>query len=455
MLITDIADKGQALGKSGEKVVFVDRAIPGDVVDAWLVKNRKNYSEARVKEVKKKSESRRDPFCSHFGICGGCKWQDMDYPTQLFYKEKQVRDAMKRIAKVENLIVSPILSAPETRYYRNKLEFTFSDRRWLTSEELADKSIVPGNGLGFHIPGRFDKILDIEHCFLQADPSNEIRLALKKYTSEKGYEYFDPVLQKGFLRNVIIRTSQTGDVMVVVIFHHRNEEAIQDIMSFIRDRFRSVTALLYVINGKMNDTVADLTVQLFYGKNHILEKMENLSFKVGAKSFYQTNSVQAEKLYGIARDFAALEGNERVYDLYTGTGTIACFVAKFAKQVVGVEYIEEAIEDAKENARENGITNCSFFAGDMKDVLTDTFFNKHGKPDVIIADPPRAGMQEPVIKSLLHSGAARIVYVSCNPSTQARDMFLLSSAYRAVSCQPVDMFPHTHHVENVVLLQKI
>ena len=400
------------------------------------------------------SPFRITPFCSHFGVCGGCKWQDMEDAAQLRFKEKQVRDAMQRIAKAGDLIIDPIIPSEKTRYYRNKLEYTFSDRRWLTAAELADKDIKAGNGLGFHMPGRFDKILDIQHCYLQPDPSNEIRLKIKAFTTEQGFVYWNPVDQTGFLRNLIIRTSSMGEVMVVMVFAYRDEQAIGLIMGFIRDEFPAVTALLYVINEKKNDSLSDLPVELFHGRDHIREKMQDLVFRIGGRSFFQTNSAQAETLYTVARDMAGLTGKETVYDLYTGTGTIACFVASRARNVIGVEYVPEAIDDARINASINGITNCTFFAGDMKDILIPAFFRENGNPDVIILDPPRAGLQEQVIPNLLQSGADRIVYVSCNPSTQARDMLLLAPVYEALKCQPVDMFPHTHHVENVVLLKK-
>ncbi len=454
LLITDIADRGQALGKDGDKVIFVDRAIPGDLVDVLITRSRKNYAEGRVKTIRQPSPLRVNPFCSHFGVCGGCKWQDMADAAQLRFKEKQVRDAMQRIAKAGDLVIDPIIPSEKTRYYRNKLEFTFSDRRWLTAGELADKDIKAGNGLGFHMPGRFDKILNIQHCYLQPEPSNEIRLKIKTFTTEHGFVYWNPVDQTGFLRNLVIRTSSTGEVMVVMVFAFRDEQAIGRIMGFIRDQFPSVTALLYVINEKKNDSLADLPVELFHGRDHIYEKMQDLLFRIGGRSFFQTNSGQAETLYSVTRDMAGLTGKETVYDLYTGTGTIACYVASRARKVIGVEYVPEAIDDARINASINGITNCTFFAGDMKDVLIPAFFMENGNPDVIILDPPRAGLQEQVIPNLLQSGADRIVYVSCNPSTQARDMLLLSPVYEALKCQPVDMFPHTHHVENIVLLKK-
>lgn len=453
LLITDIADKGQALGKVENQVIFVDRAIPGDIVDVSVVKRRKNYMEGKVVQRKSPSVHRVDPFCSHFGICGGCKWQDMDYHQQLFFKEKQVRDAMIRIARLLEPEISPIIPAPETTYYRNKLEFTFSDKRWLPKEELDNKEIKADYGLGFHIPGRFDKILDISHCYLQQNPSNDIRLAVKSFTVTNEYTYFDPVSQIGFLRNMIIRTSGTGELMVIIVFHFNDEEKINALMNHLKITFPQITSLLYVINAKKNDIVSDLSFQLFAGQDFITEKMGNLVFKVGPKSFFQTNSKQAAKLYEIAGNFAGISAEDIVYDLYTGTGTIANYVAHMAKKVIGVEYIEEAIENAKENSQMNNIKNTAFFAGDMKSVLSDDFFNKHGFPDIIITDPPRAGMELPVVERIRDSGAKTIVYVSCNPATQARDMLLLADRYELKKCQPVDMFPHTHHVENVVLLQ--
>jgi len=453
LLICDIADKGQALGKTGEKVVFVDRAIPGDVVDVWVTRNRKNYLEGRVKELKTGSPYRSSPFCSHFGVCGGCKWQDMQYEKQLFFKQKQVADAMQRIARMSDLQIEPIIPAPETTYYRNKLEFTFSNKRWLTREELADKEIAAGYGLGFHIPGRFDKILNIDHCYLQPDPSNAIRLEVKAFTLQNGYTYFDPVIQQGYLRNMIIRTASTGEIMVIIVFHYEDAEKRNMLLKHLQQRFPEITSLLYVINGKKNDVISDLPAFHFAGREFITERMENLVFKIGPKSFYQTNAEQAYQLYVIAREFADLDGSQTVYDLYTGTGTIANFIASGAKKVVGVEYVREAVLDANENAVLNNIKHAEFYAGDMKEILTQSFFDRHGKPDVIITDPPRAGMEEAVVARLLESGANSIVYVSCNPATQARDMLMLSTAYLPVKCQPVDMFPHTHHVENVVLLK--
>lgn len=453
LLITDIADKGQVLGKNDQQVVFVDRAVPGDIVDVWVIKGKKNFAEAKVKEIKVFSEFRTTPFCSHFGICGGCKWQNMLYSKQLFYKQKQVSDAMKRIAKMPDLEILEIIPAPKTTFYRNKLEFTFSDKRWLPKEELENKAIVAGNGLGFHIPGRFDKILDIKECFLQAAPSNAIRLFIKEITDKNAFSYFDPVEQKGFLRNLIIRTATSGEIMVIVIFHYEDEERRVALLEHIRLRFSEISSLMFIINPKKNDVYSDLQVHPYSGNNFILERMSNLIFKVGPKSFYQTNAEQALKLYSIASDFAEIRAGDTVYDLYTGTGTIANFVAGMAGKVIGIDYIPEAIADANENSRINNISNTAFFSGDMKDILSTSFFSENGKPDIIIADPPRAGMSVPVVENILHSGASRIVYVSCNPSTQARDMQLLSEKYTATKCQPVDMFPHTHHVENVVLLQ--
>ncbi len=436
-------------------VVFVPFAAPGDVVDIQLFKKRHNYAEGKVVAIHEYAQEREQPFCEHFGVCGGCKWQHLPYEAQLRYKQKQVVDNLTRIGKIHMEEVRPILGSARTRFYRNKLEYTFSNKKWLLEEQVnSGEAIDNMNGVGFHIPGMFDKVLDIHKCWLQDDVSNRIRLEVKNYClSHEGYPFFDLRNQEGFMRTLMIRTASTGDLMVVLVFFHEEKAKREALLSHIADCFPQITSLLYVINEKCNDTITDQEVHCFKGKDHIIEEMEGLQFKVGPKSFYQTNSEQAYNLYKVARDFARLTGNELVYDLYTGTGTIANFVSRQARKVIGIEYVPEAIEDAKVNSALNGIENTLFYAGDMKDILTEEFINEHGRPDVIITDPPRAGMHDDVIKTILGTRPKRIVYVSCNPATQARDLNLLDEAYAVRCVQPVDMFPHTHHVENVVLLE--
>lgn len=436
-------------------VVFVPFAAPGDVVDIQLFKKRHNYAEGKVVAIHEYAQEREQPFCEHFGVCGGCKWQHLPYEAQIRYKQKQVVDNLTRIGKIHMDEIRPILGSARTRFYRNKLEYTFSNKKWLLEEQVnSGEAIDNMNGVGFHIPGMFDKVLDIHKCWLQEEISNQIRLEVKNYClSHEGYPFFDLRNQEGFMRTLMIRTASTGDLMVVLVFFHEDTAKREALLSHIADRFPQITSLLYVINEKCNDTITDQEVHLFKGKDHIIEEMEGLQFKVGPKSFYQTNSEQAYNLYKVARDFAGLTGNELVYDLYTGTGTIANFVSRRARKVIGIEYVPEAIEDAKVNSALNGIENTLFYAGDMKDILTEEFINEHGRPDVIITDPPRAGMHDDVIKTILGARPKRIVYVSCNPATQARDLNLLDEAYAVRCVQPVDMFPHTHHVENVVLLE--
>ena len=405
-----------------------------------------------------KSPLRTEPFCSHFGVCGGCKWQCLSYEEQLKYKQKQVFDNLTRIGKVELPEFRPILGSEKTRFYRNKLEFTFSNKRWLTEEEVKqDVKYDQMNAVGFHIPGAFDKVLAIDKCWLQDDISNQIRNAVRDYAYAHNFPFFDLRTQEGLLRNIMIRTSSTGELMVVLqckVTDGEGRRKMEEILQFMADSFPQITSLMYVINNKCNDTIGDLDVEVFKGNDHIFEEMEGLRFKVGPKSFYQTNSEQAYNLYKVAREFAGLTGNELVYDLYTGTGTIANFVARQARKVVGIEYVPEAIEDAKVNSDLNGIDNTLFYAGDMKDILTNDFIAEHGRPDVIITDPPRAGMHNDVIDVILAAEPKRIVYVSCNPATQARDLQLLDGKYKVTAVQPVDMFPHTHHVENVVQLER-
>lgn len=453
--ITSVAAEGKAFAKVNDVALFVPYAIPGDIVNVQVVKKRSNYMEGVVKEIVKPSSIRIEPFCQHYGICGGCKWQALPYTEQLKYKQQQVEEQLSRIGHFSNLNVLPIIGSEKTTFYRNKLEYTFSNKRWLTQDELSTNGEIPDrNALGFHIPGMFDKVLDIKQCYLQQDPSNAIRLSIKDFAIKNDYSFFDLRAQEGLLRNLIIRTTSTGELMVIVIFYKNDDEKINLLMSHLQESFPQITSLLYVVNGKGNDTIFDQEIIRFAGRDHIEEQMEGLRFKIGAKSFYQTNSEQAYKLYSVTRDFAKLTGNELVYDLYTGTGTIANFIAKDAKRVIGVEYIKEAIDDAWENARANGIENASFYAGDMKDVLNEEFVTTNGKPDVIILDPPRAGIHPDVAATILKVSPQRIVYVSCNPATQARDLSILSSQYRITSVQPVDMFPHTHHVENVVCCER-
>ncbi|MGF7139020.1 23S rRNA (uracil(1939)-C(5))-methyltransferase RlmD [Roseimarinus sediminis] len=453
--ISDIGAEGKAIGKVDDVVLFVAQAIPGDVVDVQVTRKRKRYREGRVISYRSLSPQRVDAFCEHFGVCGGCKWQSLPYDKQLYYKQKQVVDQLTRIGKVELPEITPILGSEKTVFYRNKLEFTFSNKRWLTFEEVeTEAEIENNNALGFHIPGLFDKVIDINKCWLQGGLSNEIRNAVRKHALENSLTFFDIKAQSGFLRNLIIRTSTTGELMVIVSFFHENTEQREKLLQSLADQFPQITSLMYVINQKGNDTILDQDILVFKGNDHIFEEMEGLKFKIGPKSFYQTNSEQAHELYRLAREFAGLTGNEVVYDLYTGTGTIANFVARTAQKVIGIEYVPEAIEDAKVNSSINGIENTHFFAGDMKEVLSDRLLSEHGQPDVIITDPPRAGMDARVIETILAAAPQKIVYVSCNPATQARDLALLDTAYKVSRVQPVDMFPHTHHVENVVLLEK-
>jgi 23S rRNA (uracil1939-C5)-methyltransferase len=451
--VEELAAEGKCLSRVDGKVIFSEYTAPGDVVDLRVYKSKKNFAEAEVMAYHEKSEDRVEPFCTHFGTCGGCKLQHIQYSTQLYYKAKQVKDNLERIGKVMLPEIKPILGAVAQQYYRNKLEYTFSDRRWLTLEEIRSENAHNKNALGFHMPGVFDKVIDIQHCYLQPDPSNAIRLAIKEFAQKRDWSFFNLRSQYGFLRSLMIRTSTTGDLMVTVQFFENEKEKINSLMNFLVAEFPQITSLNYVINKKGNDTIFDQEVITFHGKPYIEEEMEGLRFRIGPKSFYQTNSEQAYELYKITRDLAGLTGNEIVYDLYTGTGTIANFVAGKAKKVIGVEHVAMAIEDAKINAQVNNIANTAFYAGDMKDVFTEHFISENGKPDIIITDPPRAGMHEDVINTLLKIAAPRIVYVSCNPATQARDLSLLDSLYEVKAVQPVDMFPHTHHVENVVLLE--
>ncbi|MDE5676448.1 23S rRNA (uracil(1939)-C(5))-methyltransferase RlmD [Phocaeicola sp.] len=456
--ITDVAAEGKALAKVNDLVVFVPYVVPGDVVDLQVKRKKNHYAEAVAVKFHEYSAMRMVPFCQHYGVCGGCKWQCLSYAEQIKNKQKQVMDNLTRIGKIELPEILPILGSKKTEFYRNKLEFTFSDKRWLTEEEVKeDVKYDQMNAVGFHIPGAFDKVLAIEKCWLQDDISNQIRNAIRDYAYEHNYSFFNLRSQEGMLRNLMIRTSTTGELMVLLqckIVEEKERDRMKQLLAFVAERFPQITSLLYVVNNKCNDTINDLDVMVFKGNDHIFEEMEGLRFKIGPKSFYQTNSEQAYNLYKVARDFAGLTGDELVYDLYTGTGTIANFVSRQAKKVIGIEYVPEAIEDAKVNSRINGIDNTLFYAGDMKNILTQEFINQHGRPDVIITDPPRAGMHDDVINTILFAEPRRIVYVSCNPATQARDLSLLDTKYKVTAVQPVDMFPHTHHVENVVLLER-
>ncbi len=454
--ILDAGAEGKAVARVDGIVVFTTNAVPGDVVNIQITKKREKYMEGRVVELVRPSPDRIEAFCEHFDLCGGCKWQFLPYEKQLFYKQKQVVDQLTRIGRVEIPKLHPIKGSEKTTFYRNKLEFTFSNKRWLSDEEIrSGREIVDQDVLGFHIPGMFDKVMDIRKCWLQPEPSNEIRNAVRAYALENRLPFFDLRNRSGLLRTITVRSTTAGELMVIVVFYDDDKQTIEGLLQFLADSFPEITSLLYVINEKGNDTITDQEVLRFKGKNHLVEEMEGLKFIVGAKSFYQTNSKQAYELYKIAREMAGLSGNEVVYDLYTGTGTIANFISRSARKVIGIEYVPEAIEDAKLNSANNGIENTLFYAGDMKDILTDQFIAENGRPDVIITDPPRAGMDERVIQVILSASPDRIVYVSCNPATQARDLQLMQLQYKVMEVHPVDMFPHTHHVENVVMLKRI
>jgi 23S rRNA (uracil1939-C5)-methyltransferase len=451
--IIDIAEEGKGVGKVDDFVLFVEKAVPGDVADIQVYRKKKNFGEGKIVALKQPSEHRVQAFCEHFGTCGGCKWQHMTYAAQLQFKQKAVADALNRLAKIDVSGIMPIVPSPADRYYRNKLEFTFSDKRWLNDGENRTDEVMDMNALGFHIPGRFDKILDIKHCYLQADPSNALRNSIRDFVKQQGISFYNLKAHEGALRNLIIRTASTGELMVIVVFAYPEEGDVEKLMAFIEQGFPQITSLLYIINQKKNDTIFDQEVESWKGPQYIHEEMEGIKFRIGPKSFYQTNSIQALRLYEITREFAGFTGNELVYDLYTGAGTIANFIARHVREVVGVEYVPSSIEDAKVNSAINNITNTQFYAGDMKDVLVAEFVEAHGKPDVIITDPPRAGMHPDVVNRLMEIEAEKIVYVSCNAATQARDLIVLKQKYHVAKIQPVDMFPHTQHVENVVLLK--
>jgi len=454
--VIDAGAKGKTIGKAPDgRVIFLTNAVPGDVVDVQTTKKRKAYFEGVATNFHSLSDKRVTPTCEHFGTCGGCKWQDMGYEHQLFYKQKEVENNLRRIGHLELPEVSPILGSKKQYFYRNKMEFSFSDSRWLTLEEInSDKEIANKNALGFHIPGMWDKILDIKKCHLQEDPSNAIRLETKNFALTNNLSFFNPRNQHGLLRTMMIRTASTGEIMVLVQFFENDKVKRELLLNHLSEKFPEITSLLYVINSKQNDTIYDQKIICFSGRDHIFEEMEGLKFKINAKSFYQTNSDQAFELYKITREFAGFTGNELVYDLYTGTGTIAQFVAKKAKKVVGIEAVPEAIEDAKANAILNNIENTTFFAGDMKNIFNKEFIAQNGTPDIIITDPPRDGMHKDVVEQILSIAPQKIVYVSCNSATQARDLEMMKDLYKITKTQAVDMFPQTHHVENVVLLEK-
>ncbi len=452
--ITDVAAEGNAIARVNDMVVFIPFGAPGDIADIKIDRKKHSYAEGHIDKMVTPSPMRVEPMCEHFGVCGGCRWQHLPYSFQIECKQKQVKDALERIAKIEIPEISPILGSEKTREYRNKMEYTFSNRCWLTFEQLRSGVDFPDrDAAGFHIPGAFDKVLDIKKCHLQDDFGNRLRLFIKQFGKDHGYSFYDLRAQEGLLRTLMIRIASTGEIMAVMVFGRDDKEKITALLDAVKEQFPEITSLLYVINTKMNDTIADQQILVHSGRDHIVEEMEGLKFRVGPKSFYQTNSLQALTLYRVARDFADLKGDELVYDLYTGTGTIANFVARNARKVIGIEYVEDAIADARVNSAINNISNTEFFAGDMKDVLTDSFIETHGRPDMMIVDPPRAGMHGDVVKVILNARPGRIVYVSCNPATQARDLALLDAEYRVEKVQPVDMFPHTHHVENVVLLK--
>ncbi len=454
LAVTDYASEGKSLGRVEGKVIFVEGAVPGDVADIFITKNKKDWAEGKAIRFTKYSKERVEPFCIHFGVCGGCKWQMLPYQKQLQYKQQEAEQVLKRIGKVELPVILPIIGSDETIYYRNKLEFTFSNKRYLTSEEINKSEQIPQeNALGYHAPGIFDKIIDIKECWLLDDINNLIRNSIRDYALENNLSYYDIKEHKGFLRNIILRYCTTGELMINLVFRNDNKTEIKNLLDHLLEKVPSITTLLYTINQKWNDSIYDLAPQIYFGKGYITERLGEFQFKISPKSFFQTNTRQAQKLYGVAKDFAALTGNETVYDLYCGTGSIGIFLSRFSKKIIGVDVIEDSIKDAKENALLNNIEHAHFFAGDVIEICGETFFTEHGKPDLIIIDPPRAGVHEKLIVKLLEIAASKIVYVSCNVATQARDINLLNEKYNVEKVQPLDMFPHTHHIECVVLLQ--
>jgi len=452
--ITGFGDDGRSVGRADNFVLFVQDAVPGDVADVLIYKKKKSFAEGRAVRIIRESTHRREPFCEHFGTCGGCKWQHLSYERQLEFKQQQVSDALIRIGKLELPGILPIIGSAHQRHYRNKMEYTFSSKTWVEKEKLNEGpgSNIPG--LGFHVPRRYDKILDLKTCYLQEDETNSIRLEIRKYCLDRGISFYDSEKREGMMRNLIVRNTTTGEWMVIVVFHSDDAGIREPMLEHLQKKFPYITSLQYIINPKVNDIVSDLPVVLYSGRDHLIEKMEDLSFRISAKAFYQTNSRQAYELYKVVRDFGNLGGTETVYDLYTGTGTIALFMAKNARHISGIDYMEDSIADARRNASDNGIENVSFHSGDMKDILNEKCIIATGRPDLIITDPPRAGMHPQVVNVIRNAGPDRIVYVSCNPSTQSRDLQHLQDAYRIEKVQPVDMFPHTSHVENVVLLVK-
>ena len=452
--IIDTANKGKAIAKHDDRVIIVDNGVPGDICDISVYKRRRKYWQAEIKKIHKYSQYRVTPKCEHFGICGGCKWQNMQYNSQLKFKEKEVLNNLKRIGKIDTTNHEKIIGSKEDYFYRNKMEFTFSNKRWLSKEEIKSRiKITDRNACGFHVPGMFDKIINLNHCYLQKEPSNRIRLSINKFSKKNKFSYFDIREKKGFLRNLIIKNSSKGDLMVLMQFYENNKKNIKLLMNHLKDSFSEITSLLYSVNQKANSTIYDQEIILFHGKEYIQEELDGLLFNIGAKSFFQTNSNQAKILYRKTKELANIKKNEVVYDLYTGTGTIAQFVANSAKKVIGIDSVIEGIEAAFINAKQNNITNCSFYCGDMKEIFSEHFIKKNGHPDIIIADPPREGMHKKVIEQILKIKPNRIIYVSCNSATQARDINILSDIYNVKNIQPVDMFPQTHHVENIVSLE--
>tara|TARA_B100001287_G_scaffold228253_1_gene198350 strand:- start:246 stop:1658 length:1413 start_codon:yes stop_codon:yes gene_type:complete len=452
--IIDTANKGKSIAKHDDRVIIVDNGVPGDICDISVYKRRRKYWQAEIKKIHKYSQYRVTPKCEHFGICGGCKWQNMQYNSQLKFKEKEVLNNLKRIGKIDTTYHEKIIGSKDDYFYRNKMEFTFSNKRWLSKEEIKSGiKITDRNACGFHVPGMFDKIINLNHCYLQKEPSNRIRLSINKFSKKNKFSYFDIREKKGFLRNLIIKNSSKGDLMVLMQFYENNKKNIKLLMNHLKDSFSEITSLLYTVNQKANSTIYDQEIILFHGKEYIQEELDGLLFNIGAKSFFQTNSNQAKILYRKTKELANIKKNEVVYDLYTGTGTIAQFVANFAKKVIGIDAVNEGIEAAFINAKQNNITNCSFYCGDMKEIFSEHFIKKNGHPDIIIADPPREGIHKKVIEQILKIKPNRIIYVSCNSATQARDINILSDIYKIKKIQPVDMFPQTHHVENIVSLE--